>query len=187
MLDTTAIAHPTDSRLLNRAREQLVDAAQEAGISLRQSYARVGKAAEHQAGRYAHAKQYKRMQREIRKLRTWLGRVIRDVRRKAGELTRGHAGQAGRGPAPVRAKARLKAQALRTSRSEVECLAKSKARTPYEFGVKASVAVAAKEGVVVCMRSMPGSPYDGHTMDSQLEQVEILCGVTPKIALVDRG
>ena len=87
MLDTTAIAHPTDSRLLNRAREQLVDAAQEAGISLRQSYARVGKAAEHQAGRYAHAKQYKRMQREIRKLRTWLGRVIRDVRRKAGELT----------------------------------------------------------------------------------------------------
>ena len=53
--------------------------------------------------------------------------------------------------------------------------------------MKASVAVAAKEGVVVCMRSMPGSPYDGHTMDSQLEQVEILCGVTPLIALVDRG
>ena len=77
VLDTTvqptAIAHPTDSRLLNRAREQLVDAAQEAGIALRQSYARVGKAAEHQAGRYAHAKQCRRMQREIRKLHTWLG------------------------------------------------------------------------------------------------------------------
>ena len=43
VLDTTvqpkAIAHPTDSRLLNRAREQLVDAAQDAGIALRQSYA----------------------------------------------------------------------------------------------------------------------------------------------------
>jgi hypothetical protein len=49
------------------------------------SYARVGKAAEHQAGRYAHARQYRRMQREIRKLRTWLGRVIRDVQRKGGE------------------------------------------------------------------------------------------------------
>lgn len=86
VLDTTvqpkAIAHPTDSPLLNRAREQLVEAAQDAGIDLRQSYARVGKAAEHQAGRYPHAKQYRRMQREIRKLRTWLGQVIRDVQRK---------------------------------------------------------------------------------------------------------
>ncbi|NKI94716.1 hypothetical protein [Rhizobacter sp. SG703] len=70
-----AIAHPTDSRLLNRAREQLVDAAKDAGIELRQSNARVGPAAEHQAGRYAHARQYPCMQREIRKLRTWLGRM----------------------------------------------------------------------------------------------------------------
>jgi len=37
------------------------------------------------------------------------------------------------------------------------------------------------------MRSMPGNPYDGHTVDSQIEQIEILSGVTPKIALVDRG
>ena len=47
VLDTTvqpkAIAHPTDSRLLNRAREQLVDAAQRCGIALRQSYVRVGR------------------------------------------------------------------------------------------------------------------------------------------------
>jgi IS5 family transposase len=70
---------------------------------------------------------------------------------------------------------------------EVECLAKGKVRTPYEFGVKVSVAVTAKEGLVVGMRSMPGNPYDGHTVDSQLEQVEILTDVKPKIALVDRG
>ncbi len=78
-----AIAHPTHSRLLNRAREQLVDAAKDAGIELRQSYARVGKHADHKAGRYAHAPQFQRMRREIRKLRTWLGRVFRDVERKA--------------------------------------------------------------------------------------------------------
>ncbi len=61
------------------------------------------------------------------------------------------------------------------------------ARTPYEFGVKTSVAVTAKEGVVVGMRSMPGSRYDGHTQHSQLEQVEILTGVKPTMALADRG
>ncbi len=191
VLDTTvqpkAIAHPTDSRLLNRAREQLVSAAQKAGIALRQSYARVGKAAETQAGRYAHAKQFNRMRREIRKLRTWLGRVIRDVQRKGGEAT-----------GPLKDKLDI-AQRLhvqqRDSKNklyalhapEVECLAKGKARTPYEFGVKVSVAVTAKEGLVVGMRSMPGNPYDGHTVDSQLEQVEILTGEAPKIALADRG
>lgn len=191
VLDTTvqpkAIAHPTDSRLLNRAREQLVDAAQEAGISLRQSYARVGKAAEHQAGRYAHAKQYRRMQREIRKLRTWLGRVIRDVRRKAGRLTEALQAKLAVAQRLYEQKRDSKHKLYALHAPEAECLAKGKARTPYEFGVKVSVAVTAKEGVVVGMRSMPGSPYDGHTVDSQLEQVEILCGVTPKIALVDRG
>jgi IS5 family transposase len=34
-----------------------------------------------QAGRYAHAKQFRRMRRAIRKLRTYLGRVIRDMQR----------------------------------------------------------------------------------------------------------
>jgi IS5 family transposase len=191
VLDTTvqpkAIAHPTDSRLLNRAREQLVDAAKDAGIELRQSYARVGKHADHKAGRYAHARQFQRMRREIRKLRTWLGRVIRDVERKATSM-----------PEALKAKLEI-ARRLHAQRREdknklyalhapeVECLAKGKARTPYEFGVKVSVAVTAKEGLVVGMRSMPGNPYDGHTVDSQLEQVEILTDVRPKIALVDRG
>jgi transposase, IS5 family len=191
VLDTTvqpkAIAHPTDSRLLNRAREQLVDAAQDAGITLRQSYARVGKAAEHKAGRYAHARQYQRTQREIRKLRTWLGRVIRDVQRKGGEIS-------GALKAKIDIAQRLYEQ-RRDSKNklyalhapEVECIAKGKARTPYEFGVKTSVAVTAKEGLVVGMRSMPGNPYDGHTVDSQIEQIGILTGTTPKMALVDRG
>ncbi len=191
VLDTTvqpkAIAHPTDSRLLNRAREQLVDAAQQKGIVLRQSYARVGKAAEHQAGRYAHAKQYRRMQREVRKLRTWLGRVMRDVRRKGGELTKTLQAKMAVAQRLFEQKRESKNKLYALHAPEVECIAKGKARTPYEFGVKVSVAVTAKEGLVVGMRSMPGLPYDGHTVDSQLEQVEVLCGITPRIALVDRG
>jgi IS5 family transposase len=192
IVDTTvqpkAIAHPTDSRLLNKAREQLVKAARDGGIGLRQSYARVGKAADHQASRYAHAKQYRRMQREVRRLRTWLGRVIRDVERKAGTTM-----PQGLNERLVIAK-RLHAQ-RRDSKSklyalhapEVECIAKGKARTPYEFGVKVSIAVTAKEGFVIGMRSMPGNPYDGHTLGSALEQVEILTENRPEIVLADRG
>jgi IS5 family transposase len=191
IVDTTVqpkeIAHPTDSRLLNRTRQQLVAAAQDAGIELRQSYARVGKAADAQAGRYAHAKQWRRMRREVKKRRTWLGRVMRDVQRKAGEIT-------GSLKTRIETAQRLHAQ-KRDSKNklyalhapQVECIAKGKARTPYEFGVKTSVAVTAKEGVVVGMRSMPGAPYDGHTLHSQLEQVQILTGVKQTMALADRG
>jgi IS5 family transposase len=51
-------------------------------VKLRQSYARVGKFALIQHQRYAHAKQFKRANRALKKLRTYLGRVIRDITRK---------------------------------------------------------------------------------------------------------
>ena len=192
VVDTTvqlkAVAHPTDSRLLNRAREQLAEEAKAQGIELRQSYARVGPRAEQQAGRYAHARQFRRMRGQLRKLRGWLGRVIRDIERKAGDSL------------PARLAHRLAiARRLHAQRREdsdklyslhapeVECIAKGKARTPYEFGVKVSVAVTAKEGLVVGMRSMPGNPYDGHTLENALEQVEILTATAPSIVLADRG
>ncbi len=195
VLDTTvqpkAVAYPTDSRLLERCRQQLVQEAQAAGLTLRQSYAKVGPLAAVKAGRYAHAKQFKRMRREIRSLRTWLGRVIRDVQRKAvqagGAMPQALADKLALAQRLHGQKRDDKNKLYALHAPEVECLAKGKARTPYEFGVKVSVAVTAREGRVVGMRSMPGNPYDGHTVDSQLEQVEILAGTMPQIALVDRG
>lgn len=191
VVDTTvqekAIAYPTDSRLLNTAREHLVADARKAGIPLRQTYARVGESAQRQAGRYAHARQYKRMRREVRKLRTWLGRVIRDVERKSEAPTASL-------QRTLSLAKRLHAQQRQDKNKlyslhapEVECIAKGKAKTPYEFGVKVSVAVTAREGLVVGMRSMPGNPYDGHTVAEQLEQVGILTGVQPVLVLADRG
>ena len=37
------------------------------------------------------------------------------------------------------------------------------------------------------MRTMPGNPYDGHTLAEALEQVEILTDLRPDPAVVDRG
>ncbi len=62
---------------------------------------------------------------------------------------------------------------------EVECISKGKARTPYEFGVKVSIATTLKEGLVVGIRSMPGNPYDGHTLAETIEQVSILADARP--------
>src|SRR4051812_13803561 len=77
--DTTvqpkAVAFPTDAKLLHRAREKLARLAKRHGVALRQSYVRVGKHALIAHQRYAHAKQFRRANKALRTLRTYLGRV----------------------------------------------------------------------------------------------------------------
>lgn len=197
IVDTTvmpkAIAHPTDSRLLDKSRQHLIKAAEQHGLRLRQNYNRVAPRLAAQIGRYAHAKQFKRMRRAVRTLRSRVGRVHRDVQRQLDRLPEAARAEVeqllGRTERILtqRTKDRNKLYALHAP--EVECIAKGKARTPYEFGVKVSVATTLKEGLVVGMRSMPGNPYDGHTLAETLEQVGILTGTDrpPHTAIVDRG
>jgi len=195
-VDTTvmekAIAHPTDSRLYERARAQLVDLAREAGVELRQSYARLAPRLAAQVGRYAHAKQFKRMRKVLRTLKGYTGRVLRDLRRQLGEIPAG----------PLRERvldklvlvSRLLRQEPKSGgkiyslhEPQVDCISKGKARVRYEFGCKVSVATTLAEGFVVGMRTLPGNPYDGHTLAEALEQVEILTDQRPRLAVVDRG
>ena len=73
---------------------------------------------------------------------------------------------------------------------EVECISKGKARQRYEFGVKASLAVTHRSGLIVGARTFPGNPYDGHVLGQQLEQTTILLedvGVVPNEVFVDLG
>jgi len=189
-----AIAHPTDSRLLEVAREKIARLAQRAGIKLRLTHQREGKTLRRRAAGYAHAKQFKRLRRVLRRQRTILGALLRDVRRKMVAV-------------PQDAQDRLnvwleRADRIHTQRPhdknklyalhapEAECIGKGKARRPYEFGVKVSLAVTHKQGLMVGARSFPGNPYDGHTLAAQLEQTTTLLqdiGVKPTTAVVDLG
>jgi transposase, IS5 family len=94
IVDTTvmpkAIAHPTDSRLLERSREHLVKFADKHNLSLRQNYNREAPRLALMAGRYAHAKQYRRMRKANQLLKTRVGRVMRDVQRQLDTLPEHH-------------------------------------------------------------------------------------------------
>jgi IS5 family transposase len=195
-VDTTVmeknIAYPTDARLYERAREQLVALAQEAGVDLRQSYARLAPRLALQVGRYAHAKQFKRMRKALKKLKGYTGRVMRDLRRHLDDIPKG--GLRDRIIAKLVLVSQLLHQQPKGSdkiyalhEPEVDCISKGKARVRYEFGCKVSVATTLDEGFVVGMRSFPGNPYDGHTLRPALEQVEILTDQRPELAVVDRG
>ncbi len=195
IVDTTvqekAIAHPTDSRLLEVARKKLVLLSRRNGLKLRQTYEREAPGLARKAGRHAHVRQFKRMRRVLRRQRTLLGRVIRDIGRQLPTLD-----TAAREQMQVwlerteriysqRPKDSNKLYALHAP--EVECIGKGKARKPYEFGVKVGIAVTARKGLVVGARSFAGNPYDGDTLEEQLEQVGIISGTQPTTAIVDLG
>src|SRR6187431_1990037 len=199
IVDTTVqpknVTFPTDAKLLNRAREKLVRLAQRHGVALRQSYARVGKFALIKHQRYAHAKQFKRANRALKTLRTYLGRVIRDIGRKI---------EGNGGLEAAFAKLLLLARRVREQQQrqrgpkvyslhapEVECIGKGKAHRPYEFGVKVSVATTHRHArggqFVIHAKALPGNPYDGHTLATVIPDMEALVGNTLKRAFVDKG
>ncbi len=169
-----AIAYPTDSQLLETGRQHLVKLAASLGLALRQNYNREAPRMAAQVARYAHAKQYRRMRAVIKTQRTLLGRVWRDIQRK---LTTAQ-GQEDRVKTTLAKVQRLLTQ-QRTDKNklysmhapEVSCIAKGKVRQPYEFGVKVSISTTHKEGLVIGIKSMPGNPYDGHTLKAAVDQV----------------
>ena len=195
IVDTTvqekAIAHPTDSRLLEVARKKLVLMSRRNGLKLRQTYEREAPGLARKAGRHAHARQFKRMRRVLRRQRTLLGRVIRDIGRQVDRLEGAAREQVqmwldrAERIGSQQPKDKHKLYALHAP--EVECIGKGKARKPYEFGVKVGIAVTARKGLVVGARSFPGNPYDGDTLAEQLEQAEIVSGHKPTTAIVDLG
>lgn len=195
IIDTTvmekAVAYPTDSRLLERGRQHLVKLAGALGISLRQNYNREAPRLAAQVGRYAHAKQFRRMKASLKSLRTLVGRVWRDIDRKLDCQDEVQCAKAASILARVKQlleqKPKDKGKLYSLHAPEVECISKGKARQPYEFGVKVTVATTHKEGLVVGMRSLPGNPYDGHTLPEAIEQVSILTAQKPKAVFVDKG
>lgn len=176
-----------------------MEAAKDAGIDLKQTFAKEGKALGRKAGRYAHARQFKRMRRAIKRQRTIVGRLQREIDRKAsaiGAAVRQALGQTLDKAARIVAQSgQRKAQGGQPKlyawhAPEVDPINKGKAKTPYEFGVKVGIASTLRGNLIVGARAFHGNPYDGHTLNEQLEQATILMQdsrVKPATAFVDLG
>ena len=161
-----------------------------ASITLRQSHTHLAKKASAKAGRYAHAKQYKRMRRELKRLRTYLGRVHRDVGRKiAGdaELEARFARLLGLVERLLAQQPKDKNKLYALHAPEVVCIAKGKAHKRYEFGCKVGIAATNREGLFLAAKAFKENPYDGHTLQATLDQAEAMTGVAVVRAYADKG
>ena len=145
--------------------------------------------------RYAHARQFKRARRELRRLATYLGRVIRDIDRQVRHVPaldaifRPSLFLASRVREQKRGERGRKVYSIHAP--EVECIGKGKPHKPYEFGVKVSVAttVAASRGgqFVHAAMALPGSPYDGHTLTTVIPHIERIVGHEIQRVIADKG
>ncbi len=189
------VTFPTDAKLMLTAIQQLGKLAKARHVPLRQSYARLAKRSAMMAGRYAHAKQFKRHNRELRFLRTRLGRLIRDIRRKTrgdAALEEAFAVALGRASQIRSQKQRQRGWKLYSWHApETECIGKGKAHRPYEFGCKVSLTTTTnrcKGGqFILHPKAFHGNPYDGHTLREVIEETQALTGREIERAYVDKG
>lgn len=191
IVDTTVqeknITFPTDAKLLNKAREKLVKLAKRHEISLRQTYVRLGKRALFNQARYARAKHFKKARKQTKTLRTYLGRVIRDIERKninPDLLLQNELALASR---LLQQKKSDSHKLYSLHEPHVECIAKGKAHKKYEFGCKVSVVTTAKSNWILSTMALHGNPFDGHTLNGALSDAERMSKRTIKSAYVDRG
>jgi len=186
-VQTKAIRFPTDARLYQRMRERLVKVARAEGLTIKQSYKHVGRRLLMQSSRYAHARQMKRARACTRKLKTQLGRVVREIERQV-EIPSDKLAKLLQTAHRIHAQQRQdKNKIYSVHEPEVECIAKGKAGKQYEFGNKVSVAVSSRGGWFVGAKSFTGNPYDGHTLAEQMKQVESLIGNKVSEMHVDMG
>lgn len=199
IVDTTVqpknVMFPTDAKLIHRARERLVRLSRQVGLDLRQSYVRVGKQALIRHQRYAHAKQFKRANKALRTLKTFLGRTCRDIARQIkgdDDLETIFKWPLYQASVVLKQKQRQRGRKIYSLHAhEVECIGKGKAHAPYEFGVKVSVATTMKrsKGGQFALHAMalPGNPYDGHTLATVIPDMEATIGNKIERILADAG
>lgn len=190
-IDTTVqekkVRFPTDARLYDRLREKLVKESKNMQIELRQSYEIVSRKALHRQSSYAHANQFRKARSQTKKLKVYLGRVARDIRRKMKNSTTVMDKLLGLSDRLLLQKKDSKNKLYSIHESEVECISKGKAHKKYEFGCKVGFVTTAFSNWIIGAMAFHGNPYDGHTLKENLEQTKRITGIEPEHGTCDLG
>lgn len=192
LIDSTVqeknITFPTDTKLQKKIIEKCRDIAQAEGIKLRQSYARTLKQLMIDQRFRTHPRRKKKAKAAARKIRTIAGRLVRDIERKLNrEQLAKYAGDLHVFKMILQQEKGSKDKIYSLHELGVKCIAKGKEAKKYEFGNKSSIVKTKISGIIVGAIGFKGNPYDGHTLEPQLEQVKRLTGKLPRVAIVDRG
>jgi IS5 family transposase len=185
-----AVTPPTDGKLLYAMQKALVREARSRGIEIKRPGLREARKRKVKHARLRHGLKHKAAKRVLRRMRTLLRRVERQVSTDFNRLDENLVNLL-RMARTVRMQSRglvtAKEKIYSVHAPEVECIGKGKPHKPWEFGVKVGLAATAKSCFVTAADTFPENPYDGATLERTIAQMERVTGVTPAIAAVDQG
>ena len=187
--EATYIGYSLHRCLYFKALSSLVRFCDQSGIKLRQSYKRVSKKRLIKQLRLSHVRRFREALREQKRLKVYLGRVMRDIQRKVPHWQENvHLCRLLEVCQRVfQQKRNDKDKVYSVYAPEVKCYSKGKVHKRYEFGSKVSVAISAKSCWVVGVKSWTKSLHDVLTLKPALFQVQDLTGVLLKRVFVDKG
>lgn len=192
LIDSTVqeknITYPTDAKLHKRVIEKVNKIANEEGIMLRQTYTRKLKQLMIDQRFHSHPKRRKKAKAALRKIKTIAGRQVRDIQRKFTPEQQEKYKELFVILNQILSQTRSgKNKVYSIHEPDVRCIAKGKEAKKFEFGSKTGFVLTKTSKIVVSAISFQKNPYDGHTLEEHLKQVETLTGKRPKVGIVDRG
>lgn len=185
----TNIAFPTDITLMAKASELLVRECKKLGYSLRQTYVRTLPDLLRDHWQLNRSKKHVNAQKVKRKVKTILGRLIREIQRKFQENSMSEKLKEflSLSVRIFNQKKTDKNKIYSLFEPETNCIGKGKARQKYEFGHKVSVTVTHRSNFVIGALVVSGCPNDVTTLKSAIEQVSRISDVEPKEIYCDKG
>src|ERR1035437_5792249 len=189
-IDTTVqeknITFPTDNKLHRKIISKCKKIAETEDLPIRQSYTRTLKKLGVDQRFRNHPKNKWKARKADRKVKTIAGRLVRELERN---LLPNSIYQS-----DIDLFKRILSQKKSDNNKiysvhepDVQCISKGKEHKKYEFGNKVSIIYTQTTGVIIGALGFR-NPYDGHTIESSLEQTERLLGKrTIKTLIGDRG
>jgi IS5 family transposase len=182
--------YPTDSKLCKKVIDGCNRIAAEAGIKLRRSYRFESKQLLRDSYNGKHPRRAKLAKKARKRLKTIANVQIRDLQRKMSpeqELLYHDKLELYQRAANQKPHDRDKIYSLH--KPFTRCISKGKAHKQYEFGNKVGIIVTGNTGrkIITAVKAFIDNPYDGHTIEPLLQQMEHNGQPLPKEIIYDRG
>jgi len=181
---------PTDAKLCKKVIDKCNKIADKEGIKQRQRYPRESKQLVRDTYKGKHPKRAKQARKAKKRLKTIANIQLRELERKMNSEQKHR----------YEKNMELYKQAVNQQRNDKEkvysfhkpftkCIAKGKAHKQYEFGNKVGLVTTGKNGkkIITAIKAFLDNPYDGHTIEPLLEQMENNNLKLPEELVYDRG
>lgn len=181
---------PTDAKLCKKVIDYCNKIAEKEGIKQRQRYTKVSKQLVRNTYNGKHPKRAKTARKSQRQLKTIAMRLIRELERNfTTEQQEKYKDLLGLYTKSVTQKRNDKDKIYSIHKPFTRCIAKGKAHKQYEFGNKVGIVTTSNKGkkIILGIKAFLQTPYDGHTIEPLLEQMEASGQKLPDELVYDRG